>query len=285
MKKEEIQIFAVDLDLTLLNSNSEISDFDLLMLKELVKLGVKVIPVSGRKSIMIKNQFVSWDLKQKETFLIGAFGSEVFHVEKKSFLFIKSLSTNTIFQFIDYCEKKDMNLEFFLDSDDLTIAFTKKNDSHIRRMKVGQVKDELWDYSRVREYFKNRPETRLFISENQDVLQNQVYPDVDKFMPSDATRTPWHPYYCEIIPSGVTKSTALNWICTNIFNCTLNNCVSIGDSPVDVPMLQDCGLSFAPSNAGPEAKAAAKRVLPWSNDESCVGKIINEIFFDNKFSP
>ncbi|KAA6388281.1 MAG: hypothetical protein EZS28_016191 [Streblomastix strix] len=51
------------------------------------------------------------------------------------------------------------------------------------------------------------------------------------------------------------------------------------DGDNDKEMLQQVGFSYAPANARSEAREAAKVVLPWSNNQNCVAKMIKMVFF------
>jgi Cof subfamily protein (haloacid dehalogenase superfamily) len=72
----------------------------------------------------------------------------------------------------------------------------------------------------------------------------------------------------EITPRGVNKGSALREIAA-ITGISLQHMMVIGDSPNDLPMFAEAGLSVAMANALPEVKQAANRIAP-SNDDAGV---------------
>lgn len=72
----------------------------------------------------------------------------------------------------------------------------------------------------------------------------------------------------ELTPQGVNKGSALREIAA-ITGISLQHMMAIGNSPNDLPMFEEAGLAVAVANALPEVKQAADRVVP-SNDESGV---------------
>jgi Cof subfamily protein (haloacid dehalogenase superfamily) len=72
----------------------------------------------------------------------------------------------------------------------------------------------------------------------------------------------------EITPHGVNKGSALLEIAA-ITGIPLQHIMVIGDSPNDLSMFEEAGLAVAVANALPEVKQAADRIAP-SNDEAGV---------------
>jgi Cof subfamily protein (haloacid dehalogenase superfamily) len=72
----------------------------------------------------------------------------------------------------------------------------------------------------------------------------------------------------EITPRGVNKGSALREIAA-ITGIPLQHMMVIGDSPNDLPMFEEAGLAVAVANALPEVKQAANQIAP-SNDEAGV---------------
>jgi Cof subfamily protein (haloacid dehalogenase superfamily) len=83
--------------------------------------------------------------------------------------------------------------------------------------------------------------------------------------PSDFDITTSEINSIEITHHGVNKGSALREIAT-ITGIPLQHMMVIGDSPNDLPMFAEAGLSVAMGNATPEVKQAADRLAP-SNDE------------------
>jgi hydroxymethylpyrimidine pyrophosphatase-like HAD family hydrolase len=59
---------------------------------------------------------------------------------------------------------------------------------------------------------------------------------------------------------------------------SFDDVLAFGDGDNDLCMLKLCGMSISPSNASPNAKAAAKAVSSWTNDEDCVYRELAKIY-------
>ena len=81
--------------------------------------------------------------------------------------------------------------------------------------------------------------------------------------------------FYEILPKGVSKGTVLKKM-TELLSINPQKTIAVGDYNNDVSMLKTAYLSFAVSNAVPEAKAAAKYITV-SNNEHAIARIIEGI--------
>jgi Cof subfamily protein (haloacid dehalogenase superfamily) len=84
------------------------------------------------------------------------------------------------------------------------------------------------------------------------------------------------PGIIEMIPSNVSKATALQWICKEL-DVEMRNIVAFGDSENDLDMLKQVGLGVAVANAFENVKAAADYVTA-SNDDSGMAKVLQALF-------
>jgi Cof subfamily protein (haloacid dehalogenase superfamily) len=77
----------------------------------------------------------------------------------------------------------------------------------------------------------------------------------------------------EISAVGVTKASGLSLHCER-HGISADEVVAVGDMPNDVPMLEWAGHGYAVANAHPAAKECADAVLPWTNDDDAVAKLL-----------
>ena len=114
--------------------------------------------------------------------------------------------------------------------------------------------------------FASEEESRLLAL--ADFLNN--HPLASRF---DFIRSEYYLY--EILPKGVSKGKALRKM-AQLLGIQPECTIAAGDYYNDVSMLRTAGLSFAVSNAVPEAKAAAKYITA-SNNEDAIAMIIEGI--------
>jgi Cof subfamily protein (haloacid dehalogenase superfamily) len=77
----------------------------------------------------------------------------------------------------------------------------------------------------------------------------------------------------EISAAGVSKASGLARLCER-HGITAEEVIAVGDMPNDVPMLEWAGRGYAVANAHPSAKASADAVLPWTNDDDAVARVL-----------
>mgnify|MGYP000834702334 CR=1 FL=1 len=100
-----------------------------------------------------------------------------------------------------------------------------------------------------------------------------VYTQLRPLLEGKVSFTFSSPFYLEILPLGVSKGTALQWICET-GGLSREQVAAVGDFDNDQEMLRYSGLGAAPANASPAAKAAANLLLP-DNDHHCVSNLIH----------
>lgn len=84
------------------------------------------------------------------------------------------------------------------------------------------------------------------------------------------------PNYLEVLPAGVSKGAALEWLCRHL-GIAVEQVVAIGDGPNDLEMIRLAGLGVAVENAHPSLKEAADYVAP-SHEAGAVAEVIQRFF-------
>lgn len=87
-----------------------------------------------------------------------------------------------------------------------------------------------------------------------------------------------YPKFLEFFKLGVDKASALKWL-ANHLGIKQSEIIAIGDSGVDLPMIQYAGLGVAVENAEPGIKAAANYIAPSANDNG-VAHVINKFILE-----
>lgn len=76
----------------------------------------------------------------------------------------------------------------------------------------------------------------------------------------------WHPYFCDIIMSGLSKSYGASRILEAI-GCKREDCMAFGDGGNDIPIIEYAGVGVAMGNATDDVKAAADYVTLSVDDD------------------
>ena len=81
---------------------------------------------------------------------------------------------------------------------------------------------------------------------------------------------------CEVMAGNVSKSQAVRLLCAH-YGIDSHEAVAFGDGPNDIDMLQAVERSYAMANAEEEVKRAAWAVVPWTNVESGVARMLEQL--------
>jgi Cof subfamily protein (haloacid dehalogenase superfamily) len=263
-------LIAFDLDGTTLNSSSNISEKNYAALKKAHKMGVKLVPCTGRPM---------FQLPEKLNLLIDEFGFSVFPfvitdngalvygLPQKEQLYAKKISKETALALIKEGRKH--------------LAVTYGN-SEIQ----GAVDNKgiIWD----------SPEAQLFLSDfnarwgpfptcdleeliewnenlvkvSMNFINNAEYEKCRKIFSAwpDLSVSSSEARNIEIMRSGVSKGEALSFVSRHS-GIPIERIMAIGDNLNDVEMIQRAGLGVAMGNAIPELKEKADWVTSTNDDD------------------
>ncbi|KAA6403296.1 MAG: hypothetical protein EZS28_001188 [Streblomastix strix] len=255
----KVKVFCSDLDDTLLDDNQKIQPYTKMMLQLLLKSGIHVVFASGRSpdsvskyTREIQSQEIPSDNQDIPIIALNGGFASVQGIKP----YKATLKEDIILKSLEYCEKNNYCIEFY--SDENVIISTKDSQYHQYHKNLVGVDGILMSYFEMRQFCLSKPPAKFLICEDPPLIQNKIIPDLSKYLPSTSRILVTKPCFLEVLPSDTTKANALEW-------------------------LQKCGLSYCPANANEAAKHAAQHILSWTNTQDCVGKLINQIFFDNKY--
>lgn len=264
MKKENIKLVATDLDGTLLNEKSEISEYNKLVLQTLSKKGVEVVLCTGRPiaaatcyrdTLGFTNEMITFNgaaiiNKDNEAIynmtLEGDIGKQLISVGKKYKIYHQGLlgsrwNISNIDPWLDYY-----------------ISLTK-----MTNYTVGF--DNLTDYSFSK---------FMFIGERPLLLE--IDKEIGEMFNDKIYKTFSRDCYLEVHNPNVSKANALNWLIERK-NIKKEEIMAFGDNINDLEMLNLVNVSVAVENAEKAVKEQCKYVTK-SNIENGVGHFLNEYF-------
>ena len=109
-----------------------------------------------------------------------------------------------------------------------------------------------------------RPEA---ITEAQRVVSGR-YPHLNVVRSNDIL--------CEVMTGRASKSHAVEVLCAR-YGVDRTQAVAFGDGPNDIDMLAAVDRSFAVANAEESVKRAASQVIPWTNEECGVARMLERL--------
>lgn len=274
--KNSVELVAVDLDDTLLNSRGKISENTRVVLHEISKMGITILLATGRMTVCTE-PFV--DMIGIDCPVVVYNGAMV--RDKRSFdrnlLFHRPLEPEFSDAVIDYCQKNNFCLNFYLDD----ILYSQKN-SGLKRFqhlysKRTKAKYVLVDDLRV--FCGKSPTKLILITDHQhsDVSRTRDYQFeyFSKFFGGKVTLFRTDPEYLEIQHRNTDKGTGLR-VYAEMYGIKKDHIMAFGNGENDIAMLKYAGTGIAVKNASEPVKNHADIIAAWSNDEDCVAKVLRE---------
>lgn len=113
----------------------------------------------------------------------------------------------------------------------------------------------------------------LLMGEPSSILEAQRMVSSD-FPQLNAVRS--NATLCEVMSGAASKSHAVEVLCAR-YGVDRSQAVAFGDGPNDIDMLRAVDQSYAMANAEDEVKAAVAHVLPWTNEECGVARMLGQL--------
>jgi Cof subfamily protein (haloacid dehalogenase superfamily) len=259
------KLFAFDLDGTLLNSKKELSESNLIALKEMAESGAIIAFASGRlgSSMMQYVPILGFEIA-----MLTLNGAAVYADSKmNSYVFHSPLKAEFANYLIDYSSDKPFALNYYI-NDKLY-----STDNYVSRPWIDlyyqQTRTKYHMLSTFNSMKDTSPSKIIFVGANDELdrqeqffrslWNNRVY----------ICRT-WD-YYLEFLDINANKGTGLAALASS-YSIDIKDVIAFGDAINDIPMLQMAGLGIALKNGHPDALAAAHKVSQWTNDEDAIAR-------------
>lgn len=265
------QLFATDLDGTLLNSSGGISVANVAALKFAQKSGLHVVFVTGRPPRWMAE---IGNITGMHGHAICANGALLLDVSSGEILQANYLEPELGLDVVSRLRSLDPQISFAVEVADNEVPFVIDENYRPRwetqqvvpRVPVG----EMFNSGRVIKLMA-RPSAHAKLDADQFVsAAESVAADL-----VDLTHSNIFDVLLEMSPGGVNKGTALAAFADNL-GIAQTAVAAVGDMPNDVPMISWAGQGGAVANAHDSVKAVADVLLP-SNDDDAVSVFIDKL--------
>lgn len=290
------KIVFIDLDGTLLNSYSQITDETKQVLLNAQEKGTIIVLASGRVS-----SSTSLFAKQigLDSYVISGNGAIITDLKTDEDIYRNLMSRDTALRIVQICDENSINYNLYT----LNEVFTKKivysalfynmenkKLSPDRKIKINICNNML-------ELLKNNPDmlvSKITICDedksvfdsiirklraNEDVTVLDVSHSSRKMINVGSETVEVSYYYTEVSKKDANKSSAIEYL-INKLNIGISEVIAIGDNANDVEMVKKAGLGVIMNNAAPKYKEAADYIAP-SNDENGVADVINKFVLES----
>lgn len=280
------RMVAIDIDGTLLNSNHELTEKTIEVLREATKRGIFIVLTSGR---MTKNVKSFCEKIGADKYLIAENGASIIDLQTGKTVYSKYLSKETVNKVLDVCEENSIYYMVYTQNElivknikYMSLFFYKQNfnpNARIKQVVAG------------RDYINNVEGnfTKLMICDEDRSIYRSILKELKKIEEIDITPVPHTSVkklnidgkekvikysYADISAKGANKWTAIEYLAKQL-GIHKSEIIAIGDNINDMHMIFNAGLGVAMDNGSPYAKKVANVVAP-SNDKDGVAQIIEK---------
>ncbi|HPP66332.1 MAG TPA: Cof-type HAD-IIB family hydrolase [bacterium] len=276
----DIKLVAIDLDDTLLNSRSKISKTTKSILKKISSKDIIIILATGRMPNRTE-PFV--DMINIDCPIIVYNGAMLRDRRNKGrkILFHKPLQSAFSDIVINYCQKHNFCLNFYLDD----VLYSQKNPAvkrfqHLYSKRTG-ARYILVDDLRI--FLGKKPTKLILITDSVagEKFRTRDY-QFTYFLKAFGDRVRLFrtdPEYLEIQHKNTNKAVALDIYATK-YGINKKQIMAFGNGENDIAMLRYAGISIAVNNASEIVKKHADIVAKWTNEEDGVAKILKQYILD-----
>ncbi len=278
----QVKLIALDMDGTLFNSQSEISEKNIETLKRATEAGVAVAVATGRAYAELPIEML---YEVGIRYAITGNGSAVYRLPDKECIFSDCLDNEVVCKIIRELKQLDIYYDIYVDG---RVYCPKSVCHNIRKMDMPEslhehiertriVVDDLEDY--IRSCGKPVEKTTLNFAylENGTCLgKAESAAILDRYPQVEYLSGGFHNW--EFTRAGVNKGTGLRFLAEKI-GVPMEFTMACGDSENDLSMLMVAHIAVAMENAKPAVKEVSNYIT-LSNDESGVAHAIRHFVFN-----
>lgn len=275
----KIKLVATDLDGTLFNSKTEISDFTKQTIMKLLAQGIQFVPCSARTLKWID----PWLREQAGIkYVVSSNGAVVADNHTEEFLLVNAISAKDAIEILK--EVEDINPYWSIDTNGSLYSHRAILTDHEKIGVTGS-------------YYENVIATRIFLDDYHEILDDEknsvrkihfITYDMDKrevlkqalekFEMIQVTSS--HFENLEILDINASKGIGLSWVLEKE-NINRNEVFAFGDNDNDIELFKSVDYGIAVANATENLKKHAFSTTS-TNDEDGVAKYIVEHILDSK---
>jgi len=269
------KIIATDLDGTLLNSTSDVSDENIRAISELFRRGVHVVPASGRSYSEMPEKLKN---NPHVRYYITSNGASVY--DKKSDTRTNFCMNNkSVKEILDVIKKYEVHITVRHNGriyGDLNFQteehFNYYNVFHAHRVVIKNFCVMLDEFDEFCDILDNAEMIAIFFKNYDDWIECRKILEQNESLHV----TSGGEYNLEIIERSAGKGNALSFL-ADMLGVDRSETIGVGDSNNDISLVSTAGLGLATSNACDLLKEAADKVI-CSNDEHVIERILLNCF-------
>ena len=260
-----IKLIASDMDDTLLNSKTKLSERNAAAIRKAIDAGFVFLIATGRMYVSVKPYADALGL---DVPLVTYNGALVKGSKSGKVYYEHPLKLETALELLAYCKEKGYYIQSY-QGDELWVKEATEFSAEYTRISgipATPVGERLY-----------HPETapyKLLAMTKPEEFQ-KVWQDIQQQFAGKVVVTSSRDNFLELMEPGVNKWNAVKAV-AEVYGIKPEEIMCIGDSNNDLSMIENAGIGVAVANAKPAVRAAAKLVTV-SNDEDGVAQVIEQV--------
>ena len=285
------KLIAIDLDGTMLNQYSVVTEKTKEAIRKAQEKGIEVIIASGRPVDSIKS--IAKEIKSEKYFISGN-GAIIYDISNDEIIYENTLKKQKVLEIIKICEENSIYYNIYTEKEIIAkslqcnvLYYHKENAS-----KEENEKTHINIVKNVYDYISSREEKviKITVCENNQAIFNSILRklrEIDeievldvshmsrKMIKQGTEEIPIEYFYTEISAKNVDKWNAIEFLREKM-NISKEEIVAIGDNINDKKMIENAGLGIAMGQSHPDIKCVANQVTA-TNVEDGVAEVLNKI--------
>ena len=264
--------FFTDLDGTLLNSQSKITDGNKAAIQELTEAGHHFILATGRPLLSGIKQAQMLGLDHEGCYMIAFNGCILYDLGKKKILASIAMPLDVVRTIYGLAGEYGLHIQTYDEND---VLVEPRCDDEIVR---GYCKRILVEHRVLNDIAElTREPEKILVIELEDLEKLAAFREELLKLCGDAVDA-YHsnPNYLEIVVKGMNKGKALVQMCERL-GIPMEGTFAVGDESNDIAMIEAAHTGIAMANAIDEVKAAADVITKNDNDHDAIAEIIYEL--------
>lgn len=260
-------IIFTDLDGTLLNSDSVITEYTYNVLKKYTEQGNILVLSSGRSLKSVKKVKNDLNLNFKGMYICSSNGTQIYDNEKDIVIFEERMNMEDVRKIFTLNRTMDIHIQTYSEEELVVYKSDKESDYYCIRCPL-----PVKGCTNPADILQAPPCKMLAIDLNNKNRLEELSDYIDENYPHLTTLFS-NTMYLEIYSSKAGKGNSLRFLC-NYLSIPVEDSYAFGDEENDIAMLEAAGTGIAMKNANPILQNYANDITQYDNNNDGLARYI-----------
>ena len=274
--RTQIKLIALDMDGTLYNNQSQISDVNQTTIRHATSQGIEVVISTGRPYAGLPLELLG---TLGIRYAITAGGAAIYRLADSACIYTSRMEPAVVCPILEKLQEKDIHIDAFIGGDGYTISSCRDRISqlalpesikqYIRDTRI--FKDDLTAYIASAHRTVEKVTLNFYKTPDGSFAHRDEVASFLSTCPQISAVTGGY-YNLEFTKTGTTKGSALSYLCEYL-NIPISATMACGDTQNDIDILKTAAIGVAMDNASDAVKSVADYIT-LSNEENGVSHAI-----------